>query len=63
MGQKLTMLKVLNDRELEVGRFLIKDGENLVGILTDDAITRTSYYVPAVILALILFKKPGLTWG
>jgi inosine/xanthosine triphosphatase len=45
------------------GRENSKQGNGAVGILTDDAITRTSYYVPAVILALVPFKKPGLTWG
>ncbi|QPC85283.1 inosine/xanthosine triphosphatase [Phototrophicus methaneseepsis] len=45
------------------GRENSKQGNGAVGLLTDDAITRTSYYVPAVILALIPFKKPDLTWG
>ena len=37
-----------------------KQKEGSVGLLTDNAITRTSYYIPAVILALIPFKKQDL---
>ncbi|MCA9888081.1 MAG: inosine/xanthosine triphosphatase [Anaerolineae bacterium] len=40
-----------------------KQGNGAIGILTDDAITRTSYYVPAVIMALIPFKQTDLSWG
>jgi len=37
-----------------------KQNQGSVGLLTDNAITRTSYYVPAVMLALIPFKKVEL---
>jgi inosine/xanthosine triphosphatase len=37
-----------------------KQSNGAVGILTDDAITRTSLYVPAVILSLLPFKAPQL---
>ena len=37
-----------------------KQNQGSVGLLTDNAITRTSYYVPAVMLALIPFKKKEL---
>ena len=40
-----------------------KQGNGAIGILTDDAITRTTYYVPAVIMALIPFKQRDLSWG
>ncbi|MEL6310132.1 MAG: inosine/xanthosine triphosphatase [Chloroflexota bacterium] len=40
-----------------------KQNTGSIGILTDDAITRTTYYVPAVVMALIPFKKPDLTWA
>lgn len=39
-----------------------KQGNGSIGILTDDAITRTEYYIHAVIMALIPFKKPHLSW-
>lgn len=35
-----------------------KQKNGAVGLLTDDAITRTELYVPAVIFALIPFKNP-----
>lgn len=34
-----------------------------VGILTGDVLTRVGFYAPAVILALIPFKNPGLTFA
>jgi len=37
-----------------------KQANGAVGILTGDILTRTSFYEPAVILALIPFKIPGL---
>jgi len=37
-----------------------KQGNGSVGILTGDVLTRTTYYEPAVILALIPFKNPEL---
>lgn len=44
------------------GRSNSKQDNGSIGLLTDDAITRTSYYVQAVIMALIPFKKPRFTW-
>lgn len=37
-----------------------KQANGAVGILTGDILTRTSFYEPAVILALIPFKNPSL---
>lgn len=37
-----------------------KQANGAVGILTGDVLTRTSFYEPAVILALIPFKNPKL---
>jgi len=34
-----------------------------VGILTDDAVDRAGYYTQAVVLALIPFKNPKLTFN
>lgn len=39
-----------------------KQANGSIGLLTDDAITRTTYYIEAVIMALIPFKKPQFTW-
>jgi inosine/xanthosine triphosphatase len=39
-----------------------KQANGSVGILTDDALTRTDYYVQAVVLALIPFKNRHLTF-
>jgi len=39
-----------------------KQESGSIGLLTDDALTRATYYINAVIMALIPFKKPGLTW-
>lgn len=39
-----------------------KQANGSIGILTDDAYTRTDYYVNAVMMALIPFKQPHLTW-
>jgi inosine/xanthosine triphosphatase len=33
-----------------------------IGLLTDDALTRTGFYSPAVLMALIPFKNPDLTF-
>lgn len=33
-----------------------------IGMLTDDALTRTGFYSPAVLMALIPFKNPALTF-
>lgn len=45
------------------GRSNSKQQSGSIGILTDDALTRADYYVQAVIMALIPFKKPQLTWA
>lgn len=42
------------------GRVNSKQANGAIGLLTDDAIDRTSYYEPAVIMALIPFKHPQL---
>lgn len=34
-----------------------------IGLLTADALTRTSFYAPAVLMALIPFKNPQLSFG
>lgn len=34
-----------------------------IGLLTGDALTRTGFYAPAVLMALIPFKNPQLTFG
>jgi inosine/xanthosine triphosphatase len=44
------------------GRSNSKQANGSIGLLTDDALTRTDYYVDAVVMALIPFKKPHLTW-
>jgi inosine/xanthosine triphosphatase len=44
------------------GRSNSKQANGSIGLLTDDALTRTDYYVQAVIMALIPFKKPQFTW-
>lgn len=40
-----------------------KQSTGSIGLLTDDALTRTDYYVQAVVMALIPFKKPNFTWS
>lgn len=45
------------------GRNNSKQAGGSIGILTDNAITRTDYYIHAVIMALIPFKQPHLSWG
>ncbi len=44
------------------GRSNSKQGNGAVGILTADVIDRTSYYEHAVVLALVPFKNPALTF-
>lgn len=44
------------------GRTNSKQRNGSVGLLTDDAVDRTAYYVQAVILALIPFKNTNLTF-
>ncbi|KYK57353.1 NTPase [Drechmeria coniospora] len=49
--------------DLVHGRTNSKQHSGSVGILTDDAVDRASYYTQAVILALIPFKNPRLTFA
>jgi inosine/xanthosine triphosphatase len=44
------------------GRSNSKQQNGSVGLLTGDAVDRTAYYLQAVILALIPFKNPTLTF-
>lgn len=46
--------------DIVFGRINSKQSNGAVGILTGDVLTRTTYYEPAVILALIPFKNPKL---
>lgn len=46
--------------DIVFGRTNSKQEEGAVGLLTESAITRTSYYVEAVTLALVSFKNPTL---
>lgn len=46
--------------DIVFGRTNSKQTNGAIGILTDDALTRTTYYVPAVIMALIPFKNETL---
>lgn len=39
-----------------------KQKNGAIGLLTDDVIDRTSYYVQAMVMALVTFKNPTLTW-
>ncbi len=39
-----------------------KQANGAIGILTDDVIDREAYYIHAVIMALVPFKNPTLTW-
>ena len=48
--------------EIVHGRIDSRSNSGSVGILTDDAINRSSYYAEAVVLALIPFKKTFLTF-
>jgi inosine/xanthosine triphosphatase len=48
--------------DIVFGRSNSKQQNGSIGLLTDDVLTRTSYYVEAVVMALIPFKKPDLTW-
>jgi inosine/xanthosine triphosphatase len=48
--------------DIVFGRSNSKQENGSIGLLTDDAITRTTYYTEAVIMALIPFKKPQFTW-
>lgn len=46
--------------DIVFGRTNSKQSTGAVGILTGDVLTRTTYYEPAIILALIPFKNPEL---
>ncbi len=46
--------------DIVFGRTNSKQSNGAVGILTDNVLTRSTYYETAVILALIPFKNPGL---
>ncbi len=46
--------------DIVFGRTNSKQSTGAVGILTDDVLTRSTYYEPAIILALIPFKNPEL---
>ncbi|MEP7284649.1 MAG: inosine/xanthosine triphosphatase [Chloroflexota bacterium] len=48
--------------DLVFGRANSKQQNGSVGILTEDAITRASYYEHAVVLALVPFKNPQLSF-
>lgn len=39
-----------------------KQANGAIGILTDDVVDRETYYVHAVIMALVPFKNPKLSW-
>lgn len=45
------------------GQHNSKQHNGSIGLLTDNAITRAELYTPAVIMALIAFKNPQLTWA
>jgi inosine/xanthosine triphosphatase len=49
--------------DIVFGRSNSKQQNGSVGILTGDVIDRTAYYEHAVILALIPFRHPALTFG
>lgn len=69
LPQEVTRLIV--DEGLELGvaddrvfqRQNSKQQTGSIGLLTNDVITRTTYYIPAVIMALIPFKNPQFTWS
>lgn len=54
----------LGDADDQVfGRTQSKQGNGAVGLLTGDVMDRRSFYVQAVILALIPFKNPHFVWS
>lgn len=55
-----TGLELSDADDIVFGRKNSKQQNGTVGILTDDAITRTTYYRDTIILALIPFKNPHL---
>ena len=53
----------LGDADDQVfGRENSKQTNGAIGLLTADAIDREAYYVQAVIMALVPFKNPALSW-
>lgn len=48
--------------DIVFGRSNSKQQNGSVGLLTGDVIDRTAFYVPSVILALIPFRNPNLTF-
>ncbi len=44
------------------GRENSKQENGAIGLLTDDVVDREAYYTHAVIMALVPFKNPALTW-
>jgi inosine/xanthosine triphosphatase len=48
--------------DLVFGRSNSKQQNGSIGILTGDVIDRADYYEPAVIMALVPFKNPHLSW-
>ncbi len=51
-----------NADDIVFGRSNSKQQNGSVGLLTGDVIDRTAFYVPSVILALIPFRNPTLTF-
>lgn len=49
--------------DIVFGRTNSKQANGAIGILTDDALTRTTFYESAVIMALIPFKNGTLYYG
>ncbi len=49
--------------DIVFGRSNSKQQNGSVGLLTDNVITRLTYYEHAVILALVPFKNPSLSFG
>ncbi|MEM6529629.1 MAG: DUF84 family protein, partial [Chloroflexota bacterium] len=48
--------------DIVFGRSNSKQQTGSVGLLTGDALTRETYYLHAVVLALIPFKNPAFTF-
>ena len=44
------------------GRDNSKQANGAIGLLTDDVVDRQAYYKHAMIMALVPFKNPALTW-
>ena len=48
--------------DIVFGRHNSKQANGSIGLLTDDVLTRTTYYVNAVVMALIPFQNLQFTW-